>query len=90
MRCGGGAGLDAYSVLVGQRQSLQRLRAVLGLVPGEEARTARAELKRYGQVLGAARDFEVRAELAAKLLEDVADADEDDDGDGDYYCTRGD
>jgi CHAD domain-containing protein len=60
------------------RTMTRRLRAVLAVVPGEQAQRARAELKRYGTVLGEARDLEVRAELAAGLLVELGDDDETD------------
>ncbi|MFC4241918.1 CHAD domain-containing protein [Gryllotalpicola reticulitermitis] len=60
------------------RTATRRLRVVLDLVPGEAASHARTELKRYGRLLGTARDFEVRAELAQGLLDAVGDSDETD------------
>jgi CHAD domain-containing protein len=63
------------------RTATRRLRVVLGLVPGHAAERARKELKHYGRVLGAARDLEVRAELAEELLEGLGDRDRDRDRD---------
>ena len=60
------------------RTMTRRLRVVLGLIPGDTAKAALRELKRYGRVLGTARDFEVRAELAQRLLDEVGDDDETD------------
>jgi CHAD domain-containing protein len=60
------------------RTMTRRLRAVLAAVPGEPAQRVRAELKRYGTVLGAARDLEVRAQLAAALLAELGEDDETD------------
>lgn len=60
------------------RTMTRRLRAVLGLVPGDAASAARKELKHYGRLLGAARDLEVRAELAQGLLDELGDGDETD------------
>lgn len=57
------------------RTMTRRLRAVLALVPGDAAQAARKGLKHYGHVLGAARDLEVRAELAQRLLDDLGDDD---------------
>lgn len=60
------------------RTMTRRLRAVIGLVAGDAAKSARKELKRYGRLLGAARDLEVRAELAARLLDELGDEDSTD------------
>ncbi|AYG02576.1 CHAD domain-containing protein [Gryllotalpicola protaetiae] len=60
------------------RTMTRRLRVVIGLVPGDAARPARKELKNYGRALGAARDLEVRAELAARLLDELGDDDDTD------------
>jgi len=55
------------------RTATRRLRAVLAVVPGEAAAAARKELKSYGRLLGAARDLEVRAGLAAQLLDEAGE-----------------
>lgn len=60
------------------RTMTRRLRVVLRLVPGDVAQAALEQLKGYGRLLGAARDLEVRAELAEGLLDDVGDHDEAD------------
>lgn len=60
------------------RTMTRRLRVVLGLVPGDAAKPARKELGKYGRVLGEARDLEVRAELAAHLLDEIGDSDDTD------------
>jgi CHAD domain-containing protein len=60
------------------RTATRRLRVMLSLIPGDAARTARKQLKRYGHVLGAARDLEVRADLASGLLDELGDDDETD------------
>ena len=60
------------------RTMTRRLRVAIGLVPGDAAEPARKELKSYGRALGTARDLEVRAELAARLLDELGDDDETD------------
>lgn len=55
------------------RTTTRRLRAVLAVVPGGAAAAARKELKRYGRLLGEARDLEVRAGLAAQLLDEAGE-----------------
>jgi CHAD domain-containing protein len=65
------------------RTTTRRLRAVLKLVPGDAAAALRKELKRYARLLGDARDLEVRAELAARLIDELGD-----DGDTDAAHER--
>ncbi|GAA4158627.1 hypothetical protein GCM10022286_11780 [Gryllotalpicola daejeonensis] len=60
------------------RTTTRRLRAVLKLAPGDAAAELRHELKRYGQLLGTARDLEVRADLATHLLGELGDQSETD------------
>jgi CHAD domain-containing protein len=60
------------------RTMTRRLRVILPLLRGKAAREAAGGLRRYGKVLGGARDLEVRAELAERLLADIRDDDEGD------------
>ncbi|GAA4179681.1 hypothetical protein GCM10022287_32400 [Gryllotalpicola koreensis] len=60
------------------RTMTRRLRVIVALVPSDAGRPAARELKHYGRVLGDARDLEVRAELAARLLDELGDDDETD------------
>lgn len=60
------------------RTMTRRLRVVLRVVPGDAAKEARKRLREYGALLGAARDLEVRAALAEKLIAELgADGDTD-------------
>jgi CHAD domain-containing protein len=60
------------------RTMTRRLRVILRLMRGKAAREALDGLRRYGKVLGGARDLEVRAELGERLLADIHDDDEGD------------
>ncbi|WP_022881349.1 CHAD domain-containing protein [Gryllotalpicola ginsengisoli] len=53
------------------RTATRRLRVVLPLVPGEASARAQKQLRRYGHRLGAARDLEVRAALAERMLREL-------------------
>lgn len=53
------------------RTLTRRLRAFLPLVPGRDAERAMHGLERYGDVLGAARDLEVRQKLVKRLLAEL-------------------
>ena len=69
---------DETDAVHSARTTTRRLRAVLGLVPGDAAAAARKELKHYGRLLGEARDLEVRGQLAQGLLDDIGDGDDTD------------
>ncbi|MFF2277295.1 CHAD domain-containing protein [Agromyces sp. NPDC058126] len=55
------------------RTLTRRLRAFLPLVPGRDAEKAAHGLERYGDVLGAVRDLEVRQKLVKRLLAEFGD-----------------
>ncbi|GAA1792096.1 CHAD domain-containing protein [Agromyces lapidis] len=55
------------------RTLTRRLRAFLPLVPGRDAEKAVRGLERYGDVLGAVRDLEVRQKLVKRLLGEFGD-----------------
>ncbi|MFE6967393.1 CHAD domain-containing protein [Agromyces sp. NPDC057679] len=55
------------------RTLTRRLRAFLPLVPGRDAEKAARGLERYGDVLGAVRDLEVRQRLLQRLLAEFGD-----------------
>lgn len=61
---------DAPDAVHKARTTTRRLRTVLRVVPGEAAKQARRALRAYGELLGAARDLEVRADLAEQLIEE--------------------
>jgi CHAD domain-containing protein len=61
---------DAPDAVHKARTTTRRLRTVLRVIPGAAAKQARRALRAYGELLGAARDLEVRADLAEQLIDE--------------------